>query len=367
MTVSFIAEQFVIGVLTMILIGMLLCPFSIEEYNKEIGLGKSNMNYARGIACVMVVICHASSINGAQGILMIPFNMGLLPDGIFFFCSGYGLMYSYINKKNYLKGFLVKRVMPIYIPLVLSNILYIIAGIFMEDEKLDAVIIAKRILGIDLVCASEWFVRVLILFYILFYISGTICKSPKIFVITLTICIIVYRFVTIQHENALAIVISHVFPFIIGIWCAYFDFSKLEYYVKKHYRKILIIFALITILSFGYISVIRWHLPITWTESKIMNDIAGTIYQNVFVIMVIMISMRLRIKSRVAAFIGAISYDIYLMHQLVINISQRFFAQYSLIIALVSSLLLSILVAIVFNKVELKVTSLILLRTKKIK
>lgn len=364
MTVSFIAEQFIIIVLTMILIGILLCPFSIEEYNKEIGLGKSNMNYVRGIACVMVIICHASSINGAQGVLMIPFNTGLLPDGIFFFCSGFGLMYSYINKKNYLKGFLMKRVMPIYIPLVLSNILYIIAEIFMEDKKIDAVAIVKQILGIDLVCASEWFVRVLILFYILFYIFGTICKNSKKFVIAITICIIVYRCVTIRYENSLAIVISHVFPFIIGIWCAYFDFSKLEYYIKKHYRKILIIFAVITVMSFGYISVIRWHLPITWTESKVVNDIAGTMYQNVFVIMVIIISMRLRIKSRVTAFIGAISYDIYLMHQLMINISQRVLVQYSLIISLVFSLLLSILAGVTFNKVESKVTTLILLHTK---
>lgn len=365
MTVSFIAEQFIIVVLTMILIGMLLCPFSIEEYNKEIGLGKSNMNYIRGIACVMVVICHASAIKGAQGILMIPFNMGFLAVGIFFFCSGYGLMYSYMNKENYLKGFLWKRFVPIYIPLVISNILYIIAGIFMKHEKMDAVVIVKRILGIDLVCGSEWFVRVLILFYILFYILGRICKNPKMFVIALTICIIVYRFVTIQYENPLAIVISNVFPFIIGIWCAYFDFSKLEYFIKKHYKKVLIILALMTILSFSYISVIRWHMPIIWTESKIMNDIAGTICQNMFVLLIIMISMRLRIKSRLAVFMGVISYDIYLVHLLIIDILQRVLVEYSLIIALVLSLLLSILAGFVFNKVESKVTELILLRTKK--
>lgn len=365
MTGGFIVEQLIIAVLMIILIVMLVYPFSIEKYNKKIGLGKDNLNYIRGIACVIVVICHASAIRGAQGILMIPFNMGFLAVGIFFFCSGYGLMYSCMNKKNYLEGFLIKRFVPIYIPLVFSNILYIIAEIFIEQKNLDAVAIVKQVLGIDLVCGSEWFVRILILLYLLFYILGRVCKNSKTFVIMITICIIVYWFVMVQFEKPLSIVMSNVLPFIIGIWCAYFDFSRLEVFVIKHYKRVLIILALITFFFFSYISVIRWHIPIMLTESKIINCVATTICQNAFVIMVIMISMRLRIKSKIAAFIGVISYDVYLLHQLIIAILQRIFVQYSQIIVLVLIVALSVLVGFVFYKIESHVTAFILLQTNK--
>lgn len=68
----------------------------------------------RGFAAIAVYLCHL----GIEPFYKYYFYL----VSIFFFFSGYGLIYNFKHKKNYLKGFLNKRIFSIMIPLWIATI-----------------------------------------------------------------------------------------------------------------------------------------------------------------------------------------------------------------------------------------------------
>lgn len=100
--------------------------YSRKEYNNNF-LNSDTAKSLKGICCIMVVLCHIANRMVNVG-FMKPFSIvGAYAVGIFFFLSGYGLMYSYLTKNNYLKHFIKKKVLKIYIIFVVINILTVIA------------------------------------------------------------------------------------------------------------------------------------------------------------------------------------------------------------------------------------------------
>ena len=123
-----------------------------------------NMCAIRGICAVEIVIGHIGTVFGNE-ILLFPFRKaGVLIVGLFFFLSGYGLLYNLEHKKDYLSGFLKRRFISILLPLLIVSI---IAGILY--------IITTQIYGIELLktilkTSSWWYVWELLGGYVFFYV-----------------------------------------------------------------------------------------------------------------------------------------------------------------------------------------------------
>ena len=82
-----------------------------DIYSKENGL------YLRGLAIIFIVLHHIYLCIGNSGPLA---HIGHLSVSVFFFLSGYGLL-----KKTNLDGFWKKRLVQVYFPFVLSNVIFI--------------------------------------------------------------------------------------------------------------------------------------------------------------------------------------------------------------------------------------------------
>lgn len=79
-----------------------------------------SMNVMKGIAIVGVFVGHTSKEFLGFALYKLFCYIGLFSVSIFFFVSGYGLMYGMLNKKAYHKGFLKKRILPIGICYILT-------------------------------------------------------------------------------------------------------------------------------------------------------------------------------------------------------------------------------------------------------
>lgn len=121
------------------MIGFLLCLLIACLYKTTFIKGKTrfceeplklaNIIPLRGILAVEIVLGHTYGHLENDSLLYFNNRIGVWVVGIFFFLSGYGLSYSFHRKKDYLKGFLVKRVGRILFPFVIVCFLNYFLGV----------------------------------------------------------------------------------------------------------------------------------------------------------------------------------------------------------------------------------------------
>ena len=152
-----------------------------NEFNEDYA-SLEVMKSIRGIAAIGVMLHHVSQEFGFQEVgALSPFvNAGAYFVSVFFFCSGYGLIKSLDTKKDYLKGFIRKRIVKsIVVPFYVNVLLY---GIFMLIVKMpfEKVQWATNLLGVTMMNQYGWFPIVLALLYLVFFICFRFIKNRPV-------------------------------------------------------------------------------------------------------------------------------------------------------------------------------------------
>lgn len=166
----------------------------------------------------MVVISHLVK-DYNLGIFNQLFDFGTYSVALFFFLSGYGLMYSLQNKENYLNNFLKKRIPKVAIPYLISTIVWIIISSIIYPQK---ELFLLKIFSYYPILPYGWYFVILIYLYFIFYISYKYCKN-----ITPTILCIFTYYVYCYTINAGEWVYTTTPCFIAGILYANYS-SKLK-------------------------------------------------------------------------------------------------------------------------------------------
>ena len=140
------------------------------------------MKSVRGLAAIGVILHHISQEWTFQesGVLTPFVNAGAYFVAIFFFCSGYGLIRSFESKKDYLKGFIRKRivraiVVPYYVDVVLYGVFYFVVKIPFEKTQW-----VTNLLGVTMMNTYAWFPIVLALLYLVFFICFRFFGNRKV-------------------------------------------------------------------------------------------------------------------------------------------------------------------------------------------
>ena len=149
-----------------------------NEFNDDF-TSLENMKSLQGFAALGVLLHHISQeyFFQEEGVLSAFVNAGVYFVAIFFFCSGYGLLKSLDTKKDYLKGFIGKRVVKsLVIPFYINVIIY---GLLMFIVKwpVEPLQWVTNFLGITMMNRYAWFPIVLTLLYIVFYVHFKNVKS----------------------------------------------------------------------------------------------------------------------------------------------------------------------------------------------
>ena len=124
----------------------------------------------RGFSTLCILLHHISqevAFRQSKTLSLFP-NIGYLFVGIFFFCSGYGLLKSLYTKPDYLKTFFKKRVLHMVVSFYVMTVIYAIYKVSTHAEMP----VSRWILsftGLVLINNQAWYVIVLLSFYIAFY------------------------------------------------------------------------------------------------------------------------------------------------------------------------------------------------------
>lgn len=284
------------SIFTILLIWLLLIVYGCKKTdNYSNALSKENSNAIRGWGAFEIMLGHIGLVTG-NVFLFANRKAGILFVGIFFVLSGYGVMYSVKNKKTYLSTFWKIRLNRLCVPFLLVIILAII-----QNGKWDFNL---------LFAGGQWYVWELILLYLVFYLSA---KSKWVFEINFAIeilMIIMFYFIGLDNPWYGSTVC-----FSLGIaYCIYKDRIK---NISSVLRRI---GGVILTIILGLSMVGFFMFP---------NQIVGILFcRNIasvsFCMIIILILEKLSLGNKINLFLGKYSYEIFLIHPLIIKEVSKF-------------------------------------------
>ena len=244
-------------------------------------------------------------------------------------------MVSYLKKPDYIKGYIPKRMVRLYVPFLISflfcNIVLLISGHnFSANDFLGAIILS-------LPNTLNWYLKVQLAFYLLFYIFAKIYNDPKKIIVLIYACCLVYMVIgVITGIDNFWYESCYMFP--VGMTFAIYK-DKIYNFIDQNYWLKLILSVLVFVIS---------SIPVYFY--------GGVFAEILFVIgfmqLLVVICVRFRGNSQIAAYLGTLSLEIYLAHAIAPNIVKLFYTGEINIISFIVTLLIAFLFAFATSKIS---------------
>ena len=344
---------FPIAVLLILPFFILLCNATVakNEYKfsgktvwQEDPFGLDNSKSLLGFFAVMIVFHHIAQAAGeGTEIMGILENLGVCFVAGFFFFSGYGLIKSFLTKKDYLKGFFRKRLPGVLIPAYVCSAIYIVETFVSGKYQLvlskptsDALgeigwlDFAEGILGIKLFNTQHWYIVEIVVLYILFYFFFRFIKNERLAMALMSVAVALlvvgslllgHGYYWFQGEwwyNSTLI-------FCVGMYVARYE-EKVVKAIKSAYPFWVAMFAVLFVAFFSATKYMLSHHGY-WTESSVSMgyfDKFATLAVQLpmeffFIALVLSLLFKIKFQNKALAFLGKISLELYLIHNVFIQ------------------------------------------------
>lgn len=268
-----------------------------------------NTNHIKGFFSLVILFHHLTQNISEESSYFGLRNFGYLAVAIFFFFNGFGLMHKIHLDGNYLDSFVKKRVLKIVCPFLFVYVIYIIMDIF-EGKSYTIIDIVKSFINGCPIAENLWYVIFIILYYMTFYVlAKQFGKNDVRLLGGVTAFLLVWCLFCFWRKFAPHWFIS-CFAILLGmIWETYRD--KMEIILKKFYVSLLVLFlVLFCICHYGYVLTIA-------TRAAFALAILATLF---FTVVVLLLNMKLQNKGKHLQFIGNISFELYMLHGLFIDL-----------------------------------------------
>lgn len=238
-------------------------------------------------------------------------------------------------------GFLQRRISKVFIPWLFVSVIYLIYYYFMGGFKLIIGIVNQKQNGY-LIIQNSWFIWVIIIFYVIFWGVFQRFSAGKaivlVFIVTNIFAII---------ANALGLGVWWYYSgwaFSLGLlWKQYEE--KIYYYINQNY----VLNLVLAIVAFFAAYVLRMVNKLT-IHSTLISILICLAASSIFVIVILIISMRLNIDNRTLRFLGSISLELYLIHELIyISLRSQWLWIKSDFVFVLLTLVFSIIVAYILH------------------
>lgn len=237
-------------------------------------------------------------------------NAGYLMVAVFFFFSGYGLFKSYKSKSDYFKYYFTRRILPIIIVSVITELMFLIFLMRRNAPLGVTTFISQE--GPGFFHPYTWYIYAIIYLYVAFFISFKLIKKEKpgfIFMIASAFVYIAvcdfFGYGTWWFNSIL------LFP--LGIYTSRFEKQFTEFF-RKFYLPANIISIVLFIVTFVLGNASVAFLSVSYTFGRWV-EFGGQALSAVFFVLILLLwSMKLRIGNKILAFLGKITLELYLVH-----------------------------------------------------
>lgn len=287
----------------------------------------------QGFAAVAIIFHHMTQdLMDRSGPLMFLSECGVLFVGVFFFFSGYGLYTSLKTKKDYLKGFLRKRFVTVLVPFYMCNFIFVIASCI-GGAKYEGKEIFDVLSGWIMLNNHMWYIVEIAILYLVFFILYSLIKNRTVATVLMSAFVLGMMYFSLQLAHGEDYSCRYWFMgewwynasllFVVGIIV-----SKHADVLRKIARKAY--WVLVPVFGFlvWFLGKRTHHLLETvsyWSEvpgqgpavmDKLLCLSAQLPWILCFVLLLLLIMMKVRIGNPVLKFLGSISLELYLIHNL---------------------------------------------------
>ena len=314
-------------------------------------LGVNSTNGLKGLLALGIVFHHLSQWV-TTGTEFVNFKyMGTYIVSVFFFISGYGLYVQNNRKEDYLDNFLSKRLSKILTPFIAISSIYLIYR-SINGQVLSSLFFIDLFRKGSTVIYNGWFVDIIILMYIFFYISFKMFSNRTISILINTILIVVYIVLAIRLEYGFWWYNSSL-PFVLGLLWAK-NKNYIDKILNKQYFIILVCITGLLFISHQY-DYIYWKLHVVDSYSYALTANLDNV---IFTIFFVLIARKIDFTNKYLLFLGGISFELYMIHGLVMSIFEKYFITSRLndIIFTISVLTVSIFLAWLINGIIKKIS-----------
>lgn len=322
-----------IAIVAILLFGMKL--YSGKGQFFEHSWERSQSKSLQAVAALMIIVHHMAQTITKYGDIdkgpITEFNsFGILFTSIFFFFSGFGLYVGYRDKENYIDGFLKRHLPKLLVAFYITNIIYIV--VLGVDRITSALDLFTSLIGLTLINTNAWFLVELIILYIAFYLCFRKNTDDKkaFWKMGIAVAMLVIFSMLLGHDNTQ--INGHWFMgewwynttvlFFVGMLFARYE-SIIKNFIKKHYGKLLMVSIVAFIIwyfaeeyildNLGYYQEWRWHMGY---PEKLVTLIAQIILCVLFMWILLLANMKVEFHNKVITFLGSISFEIYLIHDI---------------------------------------------------
>ena len=302
-----------IFILLLISLFVYLIPRTDVDY-----LSNKSTKSLKGLLALFIIFHHISQkITTGENFSNFEY-MGRYIVALFFFLSGYGLYFQYSNNATYMENFLKKRLVRIFIPFFIFIVIYVI-----YRATLGEVVNVDFFLSFwkdhSNIIYNGWFINSIIVLYVIFYVS-LVRKDSKIAEYKLVFLTLVYIFWKAYQNHGDWEYVS-IMAFLLGVFWTKNRVS-IDKLLEKNYFIFLVSFSILMYV-FHYYEVIMKIIGIT--NKYVYYGIVGNICTMVFVVYFLLLTNKLNFSNKYLGFLGNISFEIYMIHGLVMHYLGKFF------------------------------------------
>ncbi len=309
-----------------------------EGFNDE-HLDIEQTKMLQAVACLCIIVHHLTQqITGFgvnyKGPVTIFNYIGFLFTAIFFFCSGYGLIVSVINKPDYLKSFLAKRLPTVLIPFWVINALGVILLAFGYGIHYDVPGLLSDIFGFTLINGNGWFIVEIVVLYLFFFAIFSLIRNKDAAIILLsivTVLLIIYS--SMQGHDAAGD--EHWFrgewwynstiTFVFGMVAARFR-ESLERVSRRFFYPLFILSSALTLICiYASVYVLKhygYYLDYSASAQKYGATLTLAVQMVsciVWTVWVLLAGMKIRLGNRALKYLSGISMELFLIHGYFVN------------------------------------------------
>lgn len=315
---------------------LILVNIKILKIPRANGFTREQSQALRGISAIEIMLGHIA-MYGNTAALFVFRKSGILFVGIFFALSGYGLAYSIKEKKEYLKGFVLKKTLALLIPAYIAYIIGL-AGLSFQysyrvfDELGKPWIFFSRV---------NWFIWELLALYVLTYVCAKIgaLRKTHFFIFIASAIFVIIAFI-MGLDNPWY---GSTFCFWLGI--IYYEFRK-DFFSRLIDKKVVIhtivvgvIFAL-SVAGFMFLG-----------DASFIGNVLGRNLASTSLVLILMMTLPyIQIENKISRWLGNISFEIYLLHVPVVTLCQ--FLIKDLFFSTIVSILVTVCLAYVFMSIR---------------
>ena len=270
----------------------------------EIQISKETSNLIKGAACLLIVVHHFCSWldgKGYNGFLidLIGLRGGVIGVTLFFFLSAWGLSESQ-NKNQYpFILFAKRRLAKIYIPLIITNILFYFFWLYFKQNRFNLVSFLLTSLNLKFYDGALWFCNTILVFYILFYLAF----MPNLKWARVLLCLfftVLYSVVVTLLYPTKPFYVYGIIGFPFGMILSQYKKTIMKY---EHWASWCCITMLFLIVGARLVS--------SFDNLFLMN-----IFSLIFLVILVVIIQKVNISKKliILPFLGTYSYEIYLLH-----------------------------------------------------